>query len=123
MATRIARDQGAFLSAIFVRPRHVADAAPADALRRGVAVQVLTGASGKRRSATTNDEAEQRMRECLRWFGGDDEWHDEGQAGSSRLISLARTADLIILGQVSRDVRPGPSWRPDEFWSAVDARS
>jgi len=115
LATRIARDQGAYLSAIFVRPRQAADASPAESLKRGVAVQVLTGATGKRRSGTTNDEAEQRMRECLRWFGGDGDWHDVAQAASSRLIALTRTADLIILGQVSRDVRPGPSWRPDEI--------
>jgi nucleotide-binding universal stress UspA family protein len=115
LATRIARDQGAYLSAILVRPHQAVDAVPADVLRRGVATQALTRAGGKRRNGKTSDEAEQRMRENLRWFGDNADWHDVEQAASSRLIALIRTADLIILGQVSRDVRPGPSWRPDEI--------
>jgi len=115
LAIRIARDQGAYLSAILVRPHKDVDAAPVDVPRRNGGSRIATEAGDKRRSGQSDDEVEQRMRECLRWFGGNGDWHDVAQAASSRLIALIRTADLIILGQVSRDVRPGPAWRPDEI--------
>jgi nucleotide-binding universal stress UspA family protein len=115
LATRIARDQGACLSAVFVRHHRDVDAAPRNVRRYGVVSQLLPGAGGKPYNANTVDQAEQRMREGVRWFGSNGDWHDAGQAGSARLIALTRTADLIILGQTSRDVRPGPPWRPDEI--------
>lgn len=115
LATRIARDQAAYLSAVFMRHHQAVDAAPAGIMRRGVVTQLLPRAAGKPGKETTADQTEQRMREYVRWFGANGDWHDAGQAGSARLIALTRTADLIILGQTSRDVRPGPPWRPDEI--------
>src|SRR5262249_43388408 len=37
------------------------------------------------------------------------------QADVAELIMLARSADLIIVGQVKLDSRPVPKWRPEEI--------
>ncbi len=109
LATRVARDHGACLNAVYVRRDQAVDEVPGVAVRRGLV------AAGSPRSSTPQDGPEQRLRECLRWFGGDGNWYDIDHVGSTELRRFTRTADLIILGQVSREVRPGPPWQPDEI--------
>jgi nucleotide-binding universal stress UspA family protein len=115
LAIRIARDHGAHLSAIFVRRDQEVLAAPGAAARHGLVTQLMSGAGGTQRSADFTDGPEQRLRECLRWCGSDSSWHDVDEHSSASLIAFTRTADLIVLGQNSRDLRPGPPWRPDEI--------
>jgi nucleotide-binding universal stress UspA family protein len=115
LAIRVARDHGAHLSAIFVRRDQEVLGAPVVAARHGLVTQLMSCAGGPQRSADLTDGLEQRLRECLRWFGSDSSWHDVDEHGSARLIAFTRTADLIVLGQGTRDLRSGPPWRPDEI--------
>jgi nucleotide-binding universal stress UspA family protein len=115
LATRVAREHGAYLSAVFAHHDHAVDVAAGLATRHGMVTQLVPAAAGTRRSATSTDEIEQRLREHLRWFGGDGTWHEVDQVGSARLIAFTRTADLVVLGQISPDVRPVPPWRPGDI--------
>ena len=112
LATRIARDHGAYLSAVFV---HHDKSAPGIDVRHGLMTGFMPDAPGARQRTASTDIIEQRLHDCLRWFGGDGNWYDVEDAGSQRLTAFARTADLVILGQISRDLRRGSPWRPDDI--------
>jgi nucleotide-binding universal stress UspA family protein len=115
LATRVARDHGAHLSAVFVHHDQAVVEAPGVAAGSGLVARFMPAVAGTRRSTNSTDGSEQRLRECLRWFGGDGSWHDVDEIRSTRLIAFTRTADLIILGQSTRNVRPGSPWRPHEI--------
>ncbi|MGA3399433.1 MAG: universal stress protein [Acetobacteraceae bacterium] len=115
LAIRIAREHGAGLSAVFAHHDQAVEYAPSPAMRRGLLTQLVASAAGARRNTPFNDGTEQRLRECLRWFGGDATWYDLDQIGSAGLIAFTRTADLIILGQICPDVRRVAAWRPDDI--------
>jgi len=115
LATRVARDHGAHLSVVFVHHDQGVVEAPGVAAGSGLVARFMPAVADTRRSTNSTDGSEQRLRECLRWFGGDGSWHDVDEISSTRLIAFTRTADLIILGQSSRYVRPGSPWRPHEI--------
>jgi nucleotide-binding universal stress UspA family protein len=115
LATRVARDHAAHLRAVFVHHDQAIDFSPGGAGGSGLVNQLVQTVAGTRRSAVANGSFELRLRDSLHWFGGDSSWHEVDAAGSARLIACTRAADLVILGQSSRDVRPGPPWRPDDI--------
>ncbi len=115
LATRTARDHGAHLNAVFVHQGHAAVEAPGIGVGHGLVSQFMPGLAGARRITDAADGFEQRLRDCLRWFGGDGSWHDVDESRVASLIAFTRTADLIIVGQNCRNVRPGPPCRPDEI--------
>jgi nucleotide-binding universal stress UspA family protein len=115
LATRIARDQGASLSAVFASNDQAADFQPGLGVpRRGLMTQLVPTAADITRSAPFIDVAERRFRESRNSLGGEGDWHQLDRANEAELIALARTADLIVIGQVNPNARPAPSWRPED---------
>ena len=115
LASRVARDHGAHLSAVFAHRDQAVVEAAGVAAGRGLVTRFMPAVAGTRRSTSSTDGSEQRLRECLRWFGGDGSWHDVDEIRSTRLLAFTGIADLIILGQNSRNARPGSPWRPHEI--------
>ena len=117
LATKIARDHGACLSAVFLqngqatglRPRF---AAPWLGLVTG---PPTSGAIVTSQISEPADIAEQQFRDCLRSLKVEGDWHPLSRADTGELITLAQAADLVIIGQVKPDARPAPTWRPEEI--------
>jgi nucleotide-binding universal stress UspA family protein len=76
--------------------------------------QLVPTAADITRSAPFIDVAERRFRESRNSLGGEGDWHQLDRANEAELIALARTADLIVIGQVNPNARPAPSWRPED---------
>jgi nucleotide-binding universal stress UspA family protein len=114
-ATHVARNHRAHLGVVFVHDDQAVAEASGIVAGYGLISKLMPDVSSTWRNAGFAGGCEQQMRERLRWFGGDSSWHDVDEGGSARLIAFARTADLVMLGQHCRKVRPGPPWRPDEI--------
>jgi nucleotide-binding universal stress UspA family protein len=115
LATRVARDHGASLSAVFASNDLAADFPPGLGVpRRGLMTQLVPTAADLTRSAPFIDVAQQRFRESRNSLGGEGDWHQLDRANEAELVALARTADLIIIGQTNPNARPAPSWRPED---------
>jgi nucleotide-binding universal stress UspA family protein len=63
--------------------------------------------------AIVADRANELFRNCLGSFRGEGSWYAVDQANAAELIPLARSVDLIIIGQANPDARPAPAWRPE----------
>ncbi len=117
LATGIARDQGASLSAVFLqngnatgmRPRL---AAPWLGLGAG---PPTTGAIVTAQVSELANIAKLRFRDSLRPLKVEGDWFSLDRADTSELINLAQAADLVIIGQVAPGTRPAPTWQPDEI--------
>jgi nucleotide-binding universal stress UspA family protein len=116
LAMCVARDHGASLSAVFGFDDQ-ADNVPSGVvvLRHGLAAQILRNMPDIPQSAIFSDTVEQQLRECHHAFGGDGEWHTLDRTDSTKLIVLARAADLIIVGQINPHARPKPAWRAEDI--------
>jgi nucleotide-binding universal stress UspA family protein len=115
LATRIARDHGASLSAVFASNDQAADFPPGLGVpRRGLITQLVPTAADIIRSAPFIDVAERQFRESRHSLGSEGDWHQLDRDNEAELIALARTADLIVIGQVNPNARPAPSWRPED---------
>ena len=115
LATRVARDHGASLSAVFVSNDQTGDFPPGLSVpRRGLMTQLVPTAADLACSLPFIDVAQQRFRESRDSLGGEGDWHQLDHANEAELIALARTADLIIIGQNNPNTRPAPSWRPED---------
>jgi nucleotide-binding universal stress UspA family protein len=115
LATRVARDHGASLSAVFASNEQAADFPPGLGVpRRGLMTQLVPTAADLTHSPPLIDITQQRFRESRNFLGGEGDWHQLDRANEAELIALARTADLIIIGQTNPDARPAPSWRPED---------
>jgi nucleotide-binding universal stress UspA family protein len=117
LAANIARDHQACLSAIFVQSGRATGSPPSlVAPWLGlVAGPPIPGAVDTTESAMLADIAEQRFRDCLRSPRLKGDWYPLDHAGTAELIPLARSADLIIVGQRNPNARPAPAWRPEEI--------
>jgi nucleotide-binding universal stress UspA family protein len=118
LATNIARDQHACLSAAFLQHSR------APGYLFGLDVPRLELVSGLPalsapdipRSAALAEIAEQRFRDSLRSFRVKGDWYPLAHVDTDELIALARAADLIIIGQINPDARPPvPAWKPEEL--------
>jgi nucleotide-binding universal stress UspA family protein len=121
LAMKIARDHEACLSAVFIQNGHATDsprslAAPWLGLAAG---PPISGAIVTSRSAVLADNAEQQFRDRLRSLKVAGDWYAVDRSDTSELITLAQSADLVIVGQVKPGTRPAPAWRPEEIviWS------
>jgi hypothetical protein len=117
LATKIARDHGAYLNAVFLQNGHAAGsrsrlAAPWLGLLAG---PPDAGAVGTTHVSRPADAAEQQFRDCLRSLEVEGDWYPLSGAYTGELITLAQAADLVIIGQVMPDARPAPTWRPEEI--------
>ena len=108
LATRIARDQEAYLSAVFVRHHQAVDAGPVDVLRRGVADPAPADVRAASR-ATQDGRARSRTADArsLRWFGGDGDWHEvePGRVGEAHRAHANRRPHHSRSDQSRRSAR------------------
>jgi nucleotide-binding universal stress UspA family protein len=84
-------------------------------LLRGVAAQMLPNMPDISQSTIFSDSAEQQLRECHHAFGGHGDWHQLDRSDSTKLLVLARTADLIIVGQINPYARLRQAWRTEDI--------
>jgi len=118
LAMKIARDHDAYISAVFLqngqefglRVRLAAPWLGLIAGRPNAGAAVVTS-----HTSEPADIAEQQFRDCLRSLKVDGDWYPLSRANTGELITLAQAADLVIIGQVEPDVRPAPTWRPEEI--------
>jgi nucleotide-binding universal stress UspA family protein len=122
LAARIAREQGACLSAAFLqadRPVKLRSTPQGqqNALTLGVS-SILTGATASVEADGCETQAEvfeRRFRDCLRSMDDEGEWHCIHRPDPAALLTLAKGADLVVIGQVNPHVGSNPSWyRPEE---------
>jgi nucleotide-binding universal stress UspA family protein len=117
LATNIAREHGACLSAIFLQD----DDLPASPHNRAapwlglVSQQAIDGAVVTTRRAELADIAQQRFRGNLRSLRVQGEWYPLDRADAVTSIAIAQASDLAIIGQVRPGVRPAPTWRPEDI--------
>jgi nucleotide-binding universal stress UspA family protein len=115
LATSIARQHEACLSAVFLQDDRVAEFPSGLSVPRLMAGAPIPIAAEISRSVMFAETAERRFRECLRSFRGEGDWHALDRASTTELIDLARAADLIVIGQVNPNARPAPAMRPEEI--------
>ncbi len=96
LATKIARDHGASLSAVFLQNGHATGARPRLAAPWLGLVAGPPNASGVAMShvPAVADIAEQRFRDCLRSLKVEGDWYPLSRADTGELIALAQAADL-----------------------------
>ena len=81
LATCIARDHEASLSAVFVHADQADGVRPSPGVKRcGLVDQLLPNMTEIAHSVRLADNAEQQLRECHRAFGGEGEWHQLDRA-------------------------------------------
>jgi nucleotide-binding universal stress UspA family protein len=117
LAMNIAQDHLACLSAVFLQHGQATSSplGPAAPWLGLVAGPPVPGAINTSQSAELADIAEQRFRDRLRPFKVDGDWYSPDGTDTAQLITLARAADLVIVGQVNPDARSTPTWRPEEI--------
>jgi nucleotide-binding universal stress UspA family protein len=122
LATRIAREQGACLSAVFLeadrsaKPRSTSQGSQL-ALTLGSSIMAGATASTEAEPCDAGSEHyERRFRECLRSVDDEGEWYCIRRPDPGALLTLAKAADLIVIGQVNPHAGANPSWyRPEEI--------
>jgi nucleotide-binding universal stress UspA family protein len=115
LAATIAHDQCANLSAAFIDDGAGAECAAGSPVPRlGFVAQLVTDVVQTRRYAERAEIDEQQFQQSLRSFGGEGDWHRIERGNVTRMCALARTADLVILGQTNPHCRPTPWWHVDD---------
>jgi nucleotide-binding universal stress UspA family protein len=117
LATNIARDHSACLSAVFLQNGNGASSRPrlAAPWLGLVTGPPTSGSIVTLRKSECADIAQQQFRDHLRTFKVEGDWYPLNRADIGQSIAHAQAADLVIIGQVNPDVRPVPTWRPDEI--------
>jgi nucleotide-binding universal stress UspA family protein len=121
LATRIARQQEASLSAVFLRsdraaPSRVASRAPQLALTPGSSSELVAAIWEEAAPRDEGEVLERRFRDCVRCIEHGGEWYRLDRPDPAALVSLAKAADLVVMGQVNPHVGALPSWyRPEEI--------
>jgi nucleotide-binding universal stress UspA family protein len=122
LATRIARQQEASLSAVLLRsdravPSRIASRASNLALTPGASSGLVTAAFCE--ESMPRDEAvflERRFRDCARCLDHGGEWYCLDRPDLAALMNLAKAMDLVVMGQVNPHAGAMPSWyRPAEI--------
>src|SRR5262249_56655948 len=103
LAAALAAEHKAYLVAVYV----LSEAADGNGAAFGMADAVTDGAD--RAGA-----CEQRFYECLRLNGIEGAWHLFDGADTAALVALAKAADLVIVGQFSRELGSKGAFRPDD---------
>jgi nucleotide-binding universal stress UspA family protein len=117
LAANIAHDHRACLSAVFIQNNRMARSQPTLAAPwlGMLAGPPLSGAIDTAPAAVLADIAEQKFRDCRRSINVEGDWNPTDGTDLAELITLARSADLVIIGQVNSNARPTPAWRPEEI--------
>jgi nucleotide-binding universal stress UspA family protein len=115
LATNVALDHGASLSAVFLQNAHETDSPP----RLGAPWLGATDGPPIRDAtvtcATRPDSAEQLFHDRLRSLGIEGDWKRLSRADTNELIAFAQATDLVVIGQVDPDARPAAACRPEEI--------
>lgn len=120
LATRIARQQEASLSAVRLRSDRTVSScvtrrAPNMAVPQGMSSGFVAAALWK--ETDSRDEGgflERRFRDCVRCVEHGGAWYCLDRLDRAALVDLARAADLVVMGQVNPYAGAAPSWyRPE----------
>jgi nucleotide-binding universal stress UspA family protein len=115
IATSLAREQGACLSAVFLYDNRPDDLEPGLTVPRLALMEVGSSAVAEL-TRTKADVAEQQFRDCLEDLGGKGDWYSLDRSEASTLIALAQASDLVVIGQANPDSGPIPLWcKPEEI--------
>jgi len=115
LATNVARDHGANLSAVFLQNGRTTGAPPRlNAPWLGATDEPLIPGTTVT-YATRPDNAEQVFHDRLRSLRIEGDWKQVSRVDTNELIAFAQAADLVIIGQVDPDARPAPACRPEEI--------
>jgi len=114
---RLAEQHGACLSAVFLEDDYIGElpsglSIPRIALMAGTAVPVGTPPP---RTAIDAEATSQTLRKQLRCRKASGDWYSLSQPNISDIIRLARTADLVIMGQINPQMRGEPKYRPEDI--------
>jgi nucleotide-binding universal stress UspA family protein len=133
LAATIAREHHAHLSAAYISTQGRAGAASYGDLGIAAPAGVAGGAEGSlvagipapgiasapnpdaTRGAALADIIEQRYREALRPHAIAGDWNLFGAGEAAELVALAKTVDLVVYGQASRDYRAPSGFRPEDI--------
>jgi nucleotide-binding universal stress UspA family protein len=117
LAANIAHDHRACLSAVYIQNNPMGRSSPTLAAPwLGVLAGLpLPGAIDTTPGAMLADVAEQRFRDRRRCFNVEGDWYPIDRTDQAELIGLARSADLIVIGQADPIARPALPWRPEEI--------
>jgi nucleotide-binding universal stress UspA family protein len=122
LASRIARQQEASLSAVFLRsdrtiPSRVARRVPHLALTAGTSAGLVAAALWEETELRDEREfLERRFRDCVRCVEQGGEWYCLDRADPAVLAKLAKAVDLVVMGQVNPEASAVPSWfRPEDI--------
>jgi nucleotide-binding universal stress UspA family protein len=117
LAANIASDHRASLSAVYMQnTRALRSPQTVAAPWLGVVgAPPIPGAIDIAPGAELADIAEQMFRSRRRSLDIRGDWYPIDRVDPAELIALARSADLIVVGQVNPGARPAPTWRPEEI--------
>jgi nucleotide-binding universal stress UspA family protein len=122
LATRVARQQKASLSAVFLRsdrpfPSRIESRAPRLPLTVAASSGLVTAALWETAIPLDAEEfLEWRFRDCVRCTENGGEWNSLHRPDPAALVSLAKVADLIIIGQINPYAGGVPRWyRPEDI--------
>lgn len=119
LATHIARDHQACLSAVFLLDERGIKSPPGLGIPgfglAGGPLGVIPGTTGISPGAIVAESAEQRFRESLRSFGVEGDWYLMDRTNTAGLMTLARTAGLVVIGQLNPNDRLTPPWRLEDI--------
>ena len=106
LATRVARDHGASLSAVFAYDDQATDLPPGLGVpRRGLMTQLSPPRPTSRGAHRLSTLPSDGFGNLVQSLGGEGDWHQLDRANETELIALARTADLIVIGQINPNTR------------------
>src|SRR6266542_3099486 len=133
LAASLAREHQAHLSAAYVLTENTAGATAYG----GLGVAAPAGATGlaegslvvgipapgippapnpdTTRGAELADIIEQRYREAVRQHAVAGDWHLFSAGEAAELVALAKTVDLVVYGQATRDYRVPSGFRPEDI--------
>ena len=114
LAIALAREHGSALSAAFLEHDPAPEHPDVNALPVGLATPSAAMIGLRRETASAADQ-ELRFRHCQQMLGTHGEWHHLDRGHTVRLIDLARTPDLVVMGQTSPHARRSPWWRIDDI--------
>jgi len=122
LAAAIAREHHAHLSAAYIEPEAIPGAPPhAGSVGPPTGLAWLPRAGGDAGEppaeiarADLAGIIEERFREAAGSHATVGDWHLLGPGDSARLMTLAKAADLIVLGQVAPDHRQLSGYRPED---------
>jgi nucleotide-binding universal stress UspA family protein len=120
LAVRLAEQHRACLSAVFLEEDYIRElpsglSIPRIALMAGTAVPIAAEPS---HGAIYTEAASQAFRRRLCSSKAVGEWYSLNQPNMAELVRLARTADLVIMGQINPHIRGEAKYRPEQIIAA-----